>query len=393
MEEFTFNGDWEFKLDLKTIFNSNLNWRENMDQQYAQPNVKIVDYKSYDPDPLDEQLNTLNYIINNDEKVLESVCKALDPINQDYGERCGMYDWFPKDLSPENLGKVLLIQEISILREHKDDQAYYELSCGYKGDGEHGLIIVMHGNRLIEYDAVGEVGYGNLYKDLGERAKIFIEKNKIENEFQAPQMQKVIPKYGKYKPWQKELLGDYLSKLLRKKDNEKLKEIISSGEFDVNHRIDFYNRNLVDLAAHYGNLEMIEYAISRGGDFSRAMLYCTGPHLKKDVVECLVKYGASVDILHWRGETALYQSITSCSSAMFSAKRNKDRDENAYHKAVYELEKQKDSIQFYLSMGANPNSINANGDDFKTVLRTMWKAGYEEGNRIIKEIEEYINLQ
>jgi hypothetical protein len=393
MKEFTFNGDWEFKLNLNDFFNSNLRWRLNMDPQNAKPNVKIVDLKSYDPDPLKEQINTINFIINNESRVLEAICKALVPINNDYGERCGQYDWFPERLTAENLGEVLLIQEISILKEHKDDQAYYELSCGYKGDEEHGLIIVMHGVQLFDYSAIGEMDYINLYKDLGERAKIFIEINKIENEFQAPQMQKVLPKYGKYKPWQKELLVEYLSKLLRTKENEKLKEIISRGEYKVKHRIDFYNRNLVDLAAHYGNIEMIEYAISKGGDFSRAMLYCSGTHLKKDVVECLVKHGASVDILHWRGETALNQAITKCSSAMFSAKRNKDRDENTYNKAVYELEKQKDRIQFYLSMGANPNSINTNGDDFKTVLKKMWEAAYEEGNRIIKEIEELINSQ
>ncbi len=393
MKEFTFNGDWEFKLDLKTIFNSNLKWRENMDQQYAIPNVKIVDYKTYDPDPLPEQLNTLNYIINNEEKVLESTCKALNPINQDYGERCGMYDWFPKDLNPENLGKVLLIQEISILREHKDDFSYYELSCGYKGDEEHGLVIVMHGQRLMEYDAIGEVDYGNLYKDLGERAKLFIEKNILENEFQVPQMQKVLPKYGKYKPWQKELLADYISQLLRTNENEKLKEIISSGEYDINHRIDDYNRNFVDLTAHCGNIEMIEYAIGRGGDFSKAMLYCSGAYLKKDVVECLVKHGASVDVFHWRGETALQQAIASCSSAMFRVKRTKDRDENTYNKALEELEVQKDRVQFYLSMGANPNNLNTKGEDYKTFLSKMWKAAPEEGNRLIKDIEELIEPQ
>ena len=204
MKEFTFNGDWEFKLNLNEFFNSNLRWRENMDPQNAKPNVKIVDLKSYDPDPLKEQINTINFIINNELRVLEAICKALVPINNDYGEKCGQYDWFPERLTAENLGEVLLIQEISILKEHKDDQAYYELSCGYKGDEEHGLIIVMHGVQLFDYSAIGEMDYINLYKDLGERAKIFIEINKIENEFQAHQMQKVLPKYGKYKPWQKE---------------------------------------------------------------------------------------------------------------------------------------------------------------------------------------------
>lgn len=394
MEEFTFNGDWEFKLELKEFFSSNLKWSDKMDPQRAKPNVKIVDLKSYDPDPLKEQINTINFIINNESKVLDAICKALVPINNHYGEMCGEYDWFPERITTENLGEVLLIQEISILKEHKDDQAYYELSCGYKGDEEHGLIIVMHGMQLFDFSAVGEMDYINLYKDLGERAKIFIEKNIIENEFQAPQFQKVLPKYGKYKPWQKELLVDYLAKIFRSKENEKLKEIILSGEYNVNHRIDSYNRNLVDLAAHYDNIEMMEYTISRGGDFSRAMLYCSGQYLKKDVVECLVKHGASVDILHWRGETALNQSITKCSSAIFKVKRNNDSNAYHYDKAEKELEVQKNRIQFYLSMGANPNSINTHGDDFKTVLKNMWKAvSYEEGNRIINEIEELINSQ
>lgn len=393
MKEFKFNGDWEFKLDLEEFVNSNLKWSKQMQENSAKVKVKIIDSKNYDPDPLKEQLNTINFIINEELTVLESTAQALLPINNYYGEMCGEYDWFPLKLTTENLGEVLLIQEISILKEHKNDQAYYELSCGYKGDEEHGLIIVMHGAQLIEYAAIGEMDYGNLYEDLGERTKIFIEKNKLENEFEKPQMQKVLLKYGKYKPWQKELLVEYLSKLLWTKENEKLKEIIQSGDYDVNHRIDYNDRNLVDLAAHYGNLEMIEYAISRGGDFSKAMLYCSGAYLKKEVVECLVKHGASVDVLHWRGETALYQSIRSCSSAMFSMKRNKNRDVNTYDKAVKELEVQKDSIQFYLSMGANPNSINRDGDDFKTVLKEMWKVVPDEGNRIIKEIEKLINVQ
>ena len=133
MKEFKFKGDWEFKLNLNEFFNSNYRWSKKMDPQNAKPNVKIVDLKSYDPDPLKEQINTINFIINNESRVLESICKELVPINNDYGERSGEYDWFPERLTPENLGEVLLIQEISILKEHKDDQAYYELSCGYKG--------------------------------------------------------------------------------------------------------------------------------------------------------------------------------------------------------------------------------------------------------------------
>ena len=225
MEKFNFNGDWEFKIELQDFAKSNSNWINSLGRNKGNNaiSVRIKDFKSYDPDPLVQQENTLNYIINNQPKVINALCKAIDIINDDYGERTGMREQLPDKMTPQNLGKVLLVSQIIILTEHKDDYAYYEYSCEYTEDLEHGLIVVMHGDELIEYSAVGEMVYEGLYNDLGDRAKAFIDTNIKNQEFGANKVHQVLRKYGKFKPWQKLAMTEYFGHLLRTKNNEKYK--------------------------------------------------------------------------------------------------------------------------------------------------------------------------
>lgn len=397
MEEFIFNGDWEFTLLLKgfsKIYSEN-DPNKKYNEHYLKlmkgyiP-IKIIDDRSYDPDPFPEQLNTLKKIRENQDRFIQNVLKAMEVINADYVGRCGIASWIPDPLTVYSLGQLLTIQEIRILREHKNGIAYTQLECGYRGDDEHGLSIVMHDERLIEYEAQCEVNYGLLYADLGAQSRVIRNVNISKHNFGENQVHQVLPKYGKFKPWQKEATVDYLLMLLRTKDNEALKKIVEDGVYDFNYRIDDGNRNLVDMAAFSENIELVNYLIDKGADCSRTMLECTGAYIKKEQIKNLVKKGVNIDTLNQRNVTALYDEIINYGSACYRIHQYKDKDEYQYKAALYKQEDHQDKICFYLSMGANPYHCNLEGMDYKQVLLTRWKLEFLTANNTIVELEQLI---
>jgi len=389
MNEFKFNGDWEFSLKLNEF--SKL--KAASKTQYEGSDLtqfKIIDYRSYDPDPLAQQIAAINFIINNEAAFIESILLASHNINAHYIERSGEDDWIPKPLNVESLGQLLSIGTISILTEHKDNVAYIQMDCGYKGDEEHGLTIVMHKHRLIGHDLMFEMDYACVYADLGkEVGEVFRNGNIKSLELGKDQIHKALDKYGKLKPWQKQATEDYLSDLLRKKENDTLKKIIEEEAYNFNDRIYYKDRNLVDIAAYRNNIEMIDYLIGQGADFSRSIFECTGAYIKKDIIECLVGHGANIDELGTRRITALQHEITRYVSSLDRSIRYK---ENAYQyeSAQKELEDHKDKLCFYIRMGANPNNCDTEGNNYKQVLLKRWKETFLSTHNVIAQIEQLI---
>ncbi len=276
MVDFNFKGDWEFKLKLVefakiySTTDKTQNWNNHrLELMKGNIPIKITDYKSYDPDPLPEQIKIINQLRENQGEILIGLLNAIEIINSDYVERCGVDSWIPKPLSLNSLGELLSIEEIVILAEHKNDLAYIQFDCSYKGDGEHGLSIVMHNQTLIEYGGMFDLSYGNLYKDLGPMGEVFRSENIKNQTFGINIIHQKLSKYGKFKPWQLEASGEYLESLLRTKQNDRLREIIKNKEWDYNMRFDYQERNLLDLAAMYKNDEILNLLIDLGGDNSR----------------------------------------------------------------------------------------------------------------------------
>ena len=279
MSDFKFIGDWEFILYLEefakiySTTDKSKNWNNHrLELMKGNTPIKIADYKSYEPDPLPEQIKTVELLITNQSKLLTGLLNAIEIINQDYVERCGVDSWIPNPLNILSIGELLCVEEIVILAEHKNELAYTQFDCSYKGDVEHGLSIVMYDQILIEYGGMFDLNYGKLYQDLGSAAEVFRSANIKNQEFGINMIHQKLPKYDKFKPWQKEASAEHLELLLRTKQNERLKEIIINKEWDYNYRFDYQDRNLVDLAAHYKNTEILNLLLEMGGDASRTKL-------------------------------------------------------------------------------------------------------------------------
>ena len=200
MTEFTFNGDWEIKLNLEKFIDSNSKWGDNQKSSETPNhiNLKIIDKKNYEPDPLDEQINSIEYIINNQEKVLEDLCASFNTINKKYGEYSGEHGWYPDVLTVNNLGSIFHISEVVILVEHKDEKSYVQFNGEYAGDYEHGLILAMHNGKLIGSNQQGEDVYSEIYNDLGDERDKFRDFNIAHQEFGKNQVHQPLPKYGKH---------------------------------------------------------------------------------------------------------------------------------------------------------------------------------------------------
>ena len=373
MKKIEFNGEWEIKLDLEKFIDSNNKWNENQKPNKNPINLKIQDQKNYEPDPLDEQLNAIEFLINNQVEVLENLCRAFDVINEKYGESSGEHDWYPKHLTIDNLGLIFFISEIEILVEHKDNHAYVQFSGGYKGDYEHGLIVVTHLDRLIGFDQIGEDVYEEIYSDLGDEGNKFRNFNIENQEFGNNQVHQPLPKYGKYKPWQLDATEEHFGNLIRTRKNEEFINEFEKSNLDINFRFPFLDRSLVETAVIYKNTQIIAYLIQNGADASKSLVNCTYRNsFNQDTIKCLIENGISIDTISYQGLTPLGNEIKNFIWYIGSLVHYKDGD-SRIESAYKEMEISKEKMRFYVAIGANPNHIDINGNDYKSILSNHHK--------------------
>ncbi len=111
---------------------------------------------SKSPDPSQEQLNAINYLIKNPEAVKQVMRKGIESIYEDLKNQYG-YDinepetkkWFPKIDRLEVYDKVFGVENVHIQIPSKDNYSYVGIECGCTWDEEHGLGFLIHKNRLI----------------------------------------------------------------------------------------------------------------------------------------------------------------------------------------------------------------------------------------------------
>lgn len=393
MKQFNFNGDWEVEINLQEFINSNLKWSENISSSKLKTSIKlkILDLKNLEPDPTKEQIATINYIIDNEISVLKSVCKAFQTINKTYGDNCGEHDWYSKEMNFYELGNVFLINEIEIFTEHKNGQAYFQLNGEYKGDYEHGLIVVMHLDKLIDYNQIGEDGYNGVYNDLGEQATSFREFNIRQREFGENKVHTPIPKYEKFKPWQLNSTSEYFENLLREKKNKKIIDEIENNQWDINLRFPSLDKNLVDISAYLNNIEVLGILIEKGGDYSKSILQCINyGFYRPESIKLLVSKGASIDTYGYWNKTPLCNELENFIRVIVRKEEYKNEDQKRYDKAIEEYKLHKKKIQFYLELGANPNHLDKDKKTYEDIVKNSWAEHVLEKYNIIGQVENLL---
>lgn len=263
MEEFQFNGDWETIIFLSKLWKE----RDRPNNAFRQKQLNsetfellIDDVFDEEPDPSKEQLNTISFLQEetNQDKIIANlfnyIVEVISPEYQELSER------FPKLSELKDLKEVIGLDHVIVLRFGKADHAYYNLMFETSLDREHGLGFVMHKDIIIEHGGIGDLSYEQVAKHMGMEYEAYLQyQSKIQTE-PTKTYQKPSKKYGKLKPWQKELNSQFHFILYSNGDDTALIHFIESGKITLEKA--FGNLRLRMVRDHRTGL--LEYFKSKG---------------------------------------------------------------------------------------------------------------------------------
>lgn len=233
MRKFEFTGKWKFEIESKFFskLNSNKLFRhESFDEHRALLNklkvpLNITDERTLKPDPEIEQINAINFILNNEEKIYQSIYRNLkefvipetkkhfDLENEDMET---VNYWFPKLSSPEDMKNTVGILGISVDIEYRNDIAWTSYMFEFSADEEHGLIMNFEGDKFLYF---GELDTSHSQIMTKDEFNKYVRKL---NKSHPAQIHEPDPKYGVLKPWQIDANDFYPIALLREERNEEL---------------------------------------------------------------------------------------------------------------------------------------------------------------------------
>lgn len=243
MEEFKFRGDWETQISLE-IFDKELDdnrfafRRKNLaPTEYL---MLIDDVFDVNPDPSQEQLNTLDFIQSKSNQkstlanLFDYIKNIIYPEYQEYISEDEYPGTFPKLEKLQDLKNVIGLDHVTILRFGKDNFVYYNLMFETTLDEEHGLGFVMHKNEIIEHGEIGGLMYGKVANHMGKSNEEYSDfQSKIQTA-SASNYQVASKKYGKLKPWQVDFNRNYLYLLYSNGDDKELINFIESENITIN---------------------------------------------------------------------------------------------------------------------------------------------------------------
>lgn len=387
MHQLSLHGEWTTKIvliQLSGLRNIKFFRNERSRQHLAELEqglitLDISDERNTDPDPSAEQNATFDFIIENQQLILESLFNALrNKIYPTYQEYIDADDYsFPPLHTLNDLELVLAIRRITITANYKEGFAYYELYFDFSGDREHGLVISMHKDRLISFCGMGDNDGRAVLEDIGYDYDKWLKEYLDARNNKSYTIHKKIPKYGKLKPWQKDENREYLINLIRADDLVKLKQLIDSGEIDIEEGY-AWGKTILCSAVSMNKIEAVKLLLQKGAKVGNAILECSqgDRYLKREVLKLLVDHGGNVDYLgYWKRTTLYYEIENRVNTFQNMASAGKNNPEKL---ARYEADFENHSINipFLIQLGANPLNCDGEHSDYFTLLKQKWKEEY-----------------
>lgn len=320
MTPFEFKGDWEFVHQFEAFRGlqsrrGSYTSKDSDKESNGIVNVTIFDELNDDTDPTEEQINSINFIINNPRKIKQSLFHALKIEYPKFKEMYG-YDendedsrkWFPEVNSIDQFKKVFGVGNMFILLPHKEGFSYVGLECGCTWDEEHGLGFLLHKDRIIKVGGADEAfSTWEAFKDSGtyEEEQRKWNKRNIERELlPKPKIYEPHPKYGKLKPSQIEANDMYENHLIERGYNSDFTRLVESGQIDIN-----VNKGLtmtfLERAAQFNNLEMVKYILSKDPKSKDNVIHRSIGYCNKELVEIMLNNGVDINEPDQLGRTVL----------------------------------------------------------------------------------------
>jgi len=232
---FEFKGDWKFELILEEfkIFKTHQHASSTDQACHGVFTIEIFDEFNSNPDPEEYQLNSINYLLNQENQVnilsnlLNYSKEVIYPHYKTFMSENEYPECFPKLKNIEDLNKLFAISSITIKRIGHMGHAYYILNCGSCLDHEHGITVTLHKDLVIDHGE--EWRDEKVCEHKGIEYKTYYDKRIKDFNNQEAILTKPHPKYGKLKPWQFERNDFYSSALFRENRLTDLITVIENG--------------------------------------------------------------------------------------------------------------------------------------------------------------------
>ncbi len=325
-KNFEFNGDWEYSIHLPSFSgfqsrNGPYTSKDSEEPSSGEITLVIEDDLSDRPDPYPEQIAAIEYIFNNQDRIIESVIiktlKELPVIVSDYGLEKKIE---VNNLNRENIKSLMGFSQIEIKIPSKDGISYFDLIGGGEWDEEHGLNILMHNDRVVTFsDIDGNSGWDAI-KDNGtyEILKKQSPEKIIQKKYEAH------PKFNKLKPSHKYANENFAVDLIRGKFNDIFMSAVENDDIDIsNDGWKSQSKSLIQVACSFNNYEIVKFLIDKDVNIEGAIHECfdinannkeIDGNIYYKIVELLLEKGTSVNDKNKYGRTILYELCGELSS-------------------------------------------------------------------------------
>jgi len=228
MRQFEFNGIWNPLIELPEF--GKLNQTDLITKFHKADNlfsINIEDYHDYNPDPIDQQLNSINYIIDNEFEILNSIYLFIkNEVYPKYRIFMSIDEYpecYPTLNNVRDLRELLALSEILLYTISKDEFSYSVFCFNSRLDYGHGLCITMHKSSCITWAEMGNLDQEKIVEDDG---KINVAVYQEDKQLFKGGLFLPHPKYDKLKPWQIKSNKELPNRLLGEDKVFELKEYL-----------------------------------------------------------------------------------------------------------------------------------------------------------------------
>ena len=262
---FVFDGNWNTRIKLagfNYLSNPMLTSRDADDDSRSY-GLQILDEHNDDPDPADEQVNAINFLLQSEhqQSILEKLVDYIqEVVYPDFQEGLSYEDYpeiYPDLHTVEDLYQVIAIENVSVYTLYKDSCAYTLLECESCLDYEHGIAFTLHQSRIVDHGQVGDMESEKLLNELDLTAKEYLKKYVRSIKSQETVLYTPHPKYNQLKPWQENVNNNYPYRLLQSNQLKTLSKFLKEN----NHR-ERYALNLLNAAISDNQQEGFDLLIS-----------------------------------------------------------------------------------------------------------------------------------
>ncbi|MCS3799025.1 hypothetical protein [Niastella sp. OAS944] len=361
-DNFVFNGDWSFEIVLHAFagFQERRGPYTAKSSELPANGLVIIEFEddlTDNPDPYVEQLNTLDFIFNNHEKIAHALIeKTVQYTNHGIEEE-------HQHIKYHTVKSVMGVAAITIQTVSKDGVSYYDIACGSDLEEENGLNFLFHKERIVSLKPNTGIPRWDALKDNGT----------YEQFANKPREGKIIqrytphPKYNKLKPSQQFANDTYEHSLIARKLNDRFINEVENGTIDINGIYKGPDWSYLELTYWFNNNELSEYLLSKKAHIRYALHMCVDYAYSEEALAMLLKHGADINAYDHNGKTVIYKLVASL--LYWIDEHYRLNYHTHFEQPADTPENFKQKIAHFIRSGADPNIRNLNGQNCFDVMK------------------------